>query len=111
MVFREPGEQRRAAALAKAATAQRARADLRERLQSGDRDLGQVIGDAEHDPSLGRMRVSELLAALPIGRGSTSVSQIMTEAGIAPTRQLRSLTAFQRAALLQRFGSSPAAGG
>ena len=99
----EPDGQRRAAALAKAAATRRARTALQESLRRGDRDLAQLLGDAENDPILGRMRVSELLEALPVVGGTASVSQIMTAVGIAPTRRVRALTAAQRSALLQRF--------
>jgi hypothetical protein len=101
----DSSDAQRAAALTKAATARRMSAELRERLKSGDADLVQILREAETDPVLGSMRVSDLLAALPAVGKATS-HQLMTEVGIAPTRQVRNLTPRQRAALLKRFSSS-----
>ncbi|MCW4353209.1 integration host factor MihF [Hoyosella sp. YIM 151337] len=95
-------DEQRAAALAKAAEARRARAELKERLKRGGTDLKQVLADAETDEILGKMKVSALLEALP-KVGKVKARDIMTELEIAPTRRLRGLGERQRKALLQRF--------
>ena len=59
----------RAAALEKAAAARRARAELKDRLKRGSTSLKQVFTDAESDEILAKMKVSELLQALPSGQG------------------------------------------
>nr|WP_221195308.1 integration host factor, actinobacterial type [Hoyosella altamirensis] len=95
-------DEQRAAALAKAAEARRARAELKDRLKRGGTDLKQVLADAETDEILGKMKVSALLEALP-KVGKVKARDIMTELEIAPTRRLRGLGERQRKALLQRF--------
>lgn len=95
-------DEQRAAALAKAAEARRARAELKERLKRGGTDLKQVLADAETDEILGKMKVSALLEALP-KVGKVKARDIMNELEIAPTRRLRGLGERQRKALLQRF--------
>ena len=105
MAVSDSSDAQRVAASTKAAIARRMSADLRARLKGSDADLAQILQDAETDPVLGQMRVSELLAALPtIGKARSH--QVMTEVGIAPTRQVRKLTPRQRAALLKRFSAS-----
>ncbi|MBD8505283.1 integration host factor [Hoyosella sp. G463] len=95
-------DEQRAAALAKAAEARRARAALKEQLKRGGTDLKQVLADAETDEILGKMKVSALLEALP-KVGKVKARDIMTELEIAPTRRLRGLGDRQRKALLERF--------
>jgi hypothetical protein len=89
-------------AAAKSAAARRTRADLRARLKRGGTDLVQVFRNAETDPLLRNMRVSEFLRALPT-IGDATARRIMTDVGIAPTRRIRSLTARQRIALVDMF--------
>lgn len=98
-------DEQRAAALAKAAAARRARAELKEKLKKGGTNLKQVLTDAETDEVLGKMKVSALLEALP-KVGKVKAQEIMTELEIAPTRRLRGLGDRQRKALLERFDFS-----
>ena len=92
----------RAVAAAKSAAGRRTLADLRARLKRGGTDLVRAFHDAETDPVLSNMRVSEFLRALPTV-GTATARRIMTDVGIAPTRRIRSLTARQRIALLDIF--------
>jgi hypothetical protein len=97
-------DEQRAAALEKAAAARRARAELKDRLKRGATSLTQALKDAATDDTVGRTRVSDVLAALP-KVGKVKAREIMTELGIAPTRRLRGLRDCQRTALLERFDS------
>jgi DNA uptake protein ComE-like DNA-binding protein len=95
-------DEQRKAALAKAAAARKARAELKERLKRGGTDLKQVLTDAESDEILGKMKVSALLEALP-KVGKVKAAEIMEELEIAPTRRVRGLGDRQRKALLEKF--------
>ena len=53
--------------------------------------------------SLGKMKVSALLEAMP-GVGKVRARQIMERLGIAESRRVRGLGANQRAALENEFG-------
>lgn len=103
MALPELTPEQRAAALEKAATARRARAELKDRLKKGETDLKTVLKNAETDEIIGKMKVSALLEALP-KVGKVKAQEIMTELEIAPTRRLRGLGDRQRRALLERFG-------
>ena len=92
----------RAASLEKAAAARRARAELKDRLKRGSTSLMQVFTDAESDEILAKMKVSELLQALP-GVGKVKAQEIMTDLGIAPNRRLRGLGDRQRTTILEMF--------
>lgn len=97
-------EQQRAAALEKAAAARRARADVKDRLKRGAISLTQVFKDADSDDILGKMRVSELLQALPrVSRARAQ--QVMIELEISPTRRIRGLGDRQRERVVEMFGS------
>jgi hypothetical protein len=100
-------DEQRAAALDRAAHARRARFELKGRLKRGDTTLPQVLQDAATDDLIAKMRVSELLTALP-KIGKVKAQEIMTELDIAPTRRLRGLGDRQRQALLTKFGSAAA---
>lgn len=94
--------EQRTAALEKAATARRMRAELKDRLKRGGTTLTQVLKDADTDDVVGKTRVSEVLTALP-KVGKVKAQEIMAELEIAPTRRLRGLGDRQRQALLQKF--------
>ena len=98
-------DEQRAAALAKAAEARKARAELKERLKKGETNLAQVLADAENNEILGKMKVSALLEALP-KVGKVKAQELMTELEIAPTRRVRGLGDRQRKALLEKFASA-----
>lgn len=95
--------EQRAAALAKAAEARRARAEIKERLKSGSVGFRQLLADAEEDEMIGGIKVLAILESLP-GVGKVKARRTMDEIGIADTRRIRGLGEQQRRALLQAFG-------
>lgn len=96
-------DEQRKAALAKAAEARKARAELKENLKRGNTNLKEVLDKAESDEIIGKTKVSALLEALP-KVGKVKAREIMEELEIAQTRRLRGLGDRQRRALLERFG-------
>lgn len=96
-------DEQRKAALAKAAEARKARAELKENLKRGNTNLKEVLQEAETNEIIGKTKVSALLEALP-KVGKVKAKEIMEELGIAQTRRLRGLGDRQRRALLERFG-------
>ncbi|MGD7001199.1 integration host factor, actinobacterial type [Corynebacterium halotolerans] len=98
-------DEQRKEALAKAAEARKARAELKENLKRGDTNLKAVLDKAQTDEIIGKTKVSALLEALP-KVGKVKAKEIMEELEIAQTRRLRGLGERQRRALLERFGFS-----
>jgi molybdenum cofactor biosynthesis enzyme len=94
-------EQRRAA-LAKAAEARRIRAELKQMLKSGEVTLGQVLDRAQSADALAKMKVSDVIEAMP-AYGPVKARRLMEELGIAQTRRIRGLGQRQREALLTTF--------
>lgn len=91
-------DQRRAA-LDKAAQARRIRAELKDRLKLRAIGLGRVFELAEQDDAIAKMKVSDVLAALP-SYGPVRARKLMEQLDIAPNRRLRGLGARQRERLL-----------
>ena len=58
---------------------------------------------ADDAPALAKMRVVEVLEALP-NIGKVTAAKLMDELSIAPTRRVQGLGHRQKAALLERFG-------
>jgi len=100
--------EQRAAALAKAASARKARADLKDRLKHGQVTLAEVLESAGTDEVVGKMKVLSVLEAMP-GIGKVRAVQIMDRFKIAESRRLRGLGDNQRRALLAEF-SAPTGG-
>lgn len=98
-------DEQRKEALAKAAEARKARAELKEQLKRGDITLKEVLAKASTDEIIGKTKVSALLESLP-KVGKVKAKEIMDELEIAQTRRLRGLGGRQRRALLERFGFS-----
>ena len=96
-------DEQRKEALAKAAEARKARAELKEQLKRGDISLKEVLAKASSDEIIGKTKVSALLESLP-KVGKVKAKEIMDELEIAQTRRLRGLGDRQRRALLERFG-------
>ena len=96
-------DEQRKAALAKAAEARKARAELKAELKRGGTTLKDVLDKAETDEIIGKTKVSAILEALP-KVGKVKAKEIMDELEIAQTRRLRGLGERQRHALLDRFG-------
>ncbi|AKK03234.1 integration host factor, actinobacterial type [Corynebacterium epidermidicanis] len=98
-------DEQRKEALAKAAEARKARAELKESLKRGGTNLKEVLAKAQDDEIIGKTKVSALLEAMP-KVGKVKAKEIMDELEIAQTRRLRGLGERQRKALLERFGFS-----
>ena len=98
-------DEQRKQALAKAAEARKARAELKEQLKRGDTNLKEVLDHAQDNEIIGKTKVSALLEALP-KVGKVKAKEIMEQLEIAQTRRLRGLGDRQRRALLERFGFS-----
>ena len=75
-------------ALAKAAAARRARAEVKNRLKHSGASLVAVVRDGQVDDVIGKMRVSALLESMP-GVGKVRARQIMERLGIAETRRVK----------------------
>lgn len=101
--------EQRAAALEKAAAARKARAELKERLKRNGTSLAEVLAAGETDDVVGKMKVSEVLEALP-GVGKVRAAKIMERLEIAANRRVRGLGAKQRSALAHEFQAGDGAG-
>ena len=94
-------EEQRKAALAKAAEARRARAELKDRLKKGEMGLREVLSKSGDD-IVGKMKVSSVLESLP-GVGKVKARKLMEKLEISTSRRVRGLGAKQRDALLDEF--------
>jgi len=92
--------EQRQAALEKAAAVRRARAELKDHLKSGRVSLKELLGRADSDETVGKMKVLAALEALP-GTGKVKARRLMEQVGISETRRLQGLGAKQREALLE----------
>ncbi len=99
MVLRPLSASERTDALNKAAAARATRAAAKEGLKNGARSAADIINSAVEDDAMARMKVSELLEALP-GVGKVRAAAIMKQLGIAASRRLRGLGVHQRRALV-----------
>lgn len=96
--------EQRQAALAKAAEARKARAEIKERLKMGSITLAELLEQADSDEMMAGIKVLAVLESLP-GVGKVKARRTMDEIGIADTRRLRGLGDQQRKSLLAAFGS------
>ena len=96
--------EQRAAALAKAAAARRARAALKVRLKSSGATVADVLDSGDTDEVIGKMKVVAVLEAMP-GVGKVRAAKLMETLEISPSRRVRGLGAKQREALLRAFAS------
>lgn len=94
--------EQRQAALAKAAASRRERAEVKSRLRTAQVSIVEVMQQGQRDDVIGKMRVLDLLQALP-GLGKVRARQIMERLGIAESRRVRGLGARQVAALEREF--------
>jgi hypothetical protein len=94
--------EQRQAALAKAAEARRARAEIKERLKMGSITLAELLQQADNDDMVAGIKVLAVLESLP-GVGKVKARRTMDEVGIADTRRLRGLGDQQRRSLLAAF--------
>ena len=100
MALPQLSEEQRAANLKKAAEARHARAELREKIKTGQVDLKYVL-DSD-DPAATRMPVRALIESLP-GYGKAKAAKIMDELGISATRRVKGLGARQREQLIEQL--------
>jgi len=94
--------EQREEALAKAALARRARAELKEKLKMGSLSLAELLSQSADNDHIGKMKVLAVIEALP-GVGKVKARRTMEEIGIADTRRVRGLGDQQRRALLDAF--------
>ena len=94
--------EQRAAALAKAAEARVARAELKNKLKIGSLTLTEALASADTDNVVGKLKVVTLLESLP-GLGKIKARRIMEDIGIADSRRVRGLGTQQRIALLDQL--------
>ena len=92
-------EAERTRAREKATAARAVRADVKSRIKSGELSIGEVILSRSGEEAVGRLKVMDLLRALP-GVGERRAAGIMAAVGIAPTRRVRGLGVHQRKALI-----------
>jgi hypothetical protein len=90
--------EQRQAALAKAAEARAARAEIKARLRNESLTLADAL-DSD-DANVGKLKVVSLLEALP-GVGKVKARRIMEDVGIADNRRVQGLGSQQRQALLE----------
>ena len=95
--------EQRQAALAKAAEARRARAELKERLKMGSLSLPELLDQAADDDMAGKMKVLAVLESLP-GVGKVKARRTMEAFEISDTRRVRGLGEQQKRKLLEEFG-------
>lgn len=95
--------EQRQAALAKAAEARRARAEIKERLKMGAITLPELLEAAENDEMIAKMKVLAVLESLP-GVGKVKARRTMESFEISDSRRVRGLGDQQRRKLLEAFG-------
>jgi hypothetical protein len=93
--------EQRQAALEKAASARRQRAEVKDKLKMGSLTLRELLDQAGGDDVIGKMKVLAVLESLP-GLGKVKARRLMEEVGISDTRRVQGLGANQRHALLEK---------
>ncbi|MGH2678028.1 MAG: integration host factor, actinobacterial type [Actinomycetota bacterium] len=96
-------EEQRREALAKAAEARKKRAEVKERLKSGQLSLKDLL-DRRESETIGKMRVSSVLESMP-GVGKVRARKLMERLDISASRRVRGLGAKQKEALLAEFSN------
>jgi len=94
--------EQRQAALERAAVVRRERAEVKNRLKNSGASLAQVVHDGQDNAVIGKMRVLDLLQAMP-GLGKVRARNLMERIGISESRRVRGLGANQIAALEREF--------
>jgi DNA uptake protein ComE-like DNA-binding protein len=93
--------EQRAAALAKAAEARAARAEIKARLKMGTMTLTEVLSSS--DGNVGKLKVVSMLESLP-GVGKVKARKVMEDIEIADNRRVQGLGAQQKQKLLDLLG-------
>ena len=96
--------EQRQANLDKAAASRKERAAVKNSLKHSGASIVDVIEQGQTNEVIGKMRVVDLLQAMP-GLGKVRARQLMERLGIAATRRVRGLGANQVAALEREFGA------
>ncbi|MFX4270636.1 integration host factor, actinobacterial type [Propionibacteriaceae bacterium Y1685] len=96
-------EQDLQAARQRATAARRHRAAAKERLRSGEVQLGEILDVAKDDDVLAQTRVLDLLKSIP-KVGEVKARAVMERLDIAENRRLRGLGRHQVAGLKEAFG-------
>jgi signal recognition particle GTPase len=94
--------EQRQAALEKAATARRQRAELKEKLKMGSLTFRELLDQGETDEIVGKMKVLSVLESLP-GLGKVKARRMMGDVGISETRRIQGLGDQQRRKLFERL--------
>ncbi len=100
MALRPLTETERAAAREKAKLARSTRAEVKDSLKNGKITISQVLTRADSDEAVSRLKVTDLLMALP-SIGEVRAEAILKELNIASSRRLRGLGIHQRRALIE----------
>jgi hypothetical protein len=95
-------DEQRKAALAKAASVRKARAEIKEKLKSGSVSFNDLCEQAENDEIVGKMRVLNVLESLP-RVGKVKARGLLEYAGVSDTRKLQGLGKNQREKLQSRL--------
>jgi hypothetical protein len=95
----------RAAALAKAARARTARAELKTLLKMGSMTLREALDRAPEDEVIAKTKVLTILESLP-KLGKVKSRRLMEEIGIAESRRVQGLGEQQRIKLLDAIESN-----
>ena len=93
--------EQRSAALAKAAEARAARAEIKARLKMGTMTLPEVLSSS--DANVGKLKVVSMLESLP-GVGKVKARKVMEDIEIADNRRVQGLGAQQKQKLLDLLG-------
>lgn len=96
-------EEQRREALIKAAEARKKRAEVKEKLKSGQLSLKDLL-DRRESETIGKMRVSSVLESMP-GVGKVRARKLMERLDISASRRVRGLGAKQKEALLAEFSN------
>jgi signal recognition particle GTPase len=94
-------EEQRREALAKAAQARKKRAEVKEKLKTGQLALKDLL-DRREDETVSKMKVSSVLESMP-GVGKVRARKLMERLDISASRRVRGLGAKQKEALLAEF--------
>lgn len=94
--------EQRQAALEKATAYRRERAEWKNRLKNNGASVGEVIEAGQHSEAVGKMKVLDLLQAVP-GLGEVRARKVLDRLSIAPGRRVRGLGPKQVEALVKEF--------
>ncbi len=102
MVLPSLTKEERQAALLKAATNRKIRAEIKEKLKKGQITLKNAFELVSTNEAIAKMKVIALLESMP-GVGKVRAENLMEKIGIAESRRLKGLGPHQMNALLEEF--------